>query len=97
VDAFVRAAGRGADGARLNIGSGMETTVMDLHRLVAEAAACDATPHVLPARAGELQRVCLDVTAARRSLGWEPRVDIRSGIGDTVDWLRDCLVPAARS
>ena len=96
VDAFVRASGPGADGARLNIGSGTETSVLHLHRLVAEAAGCGAEPVVQPARPGELERVCLDITAARRSLGWEPRTDIRNGIGGTVTWLQESLVPTAR-
>jgi nucleoside-diphosphate-sugar epimerase len=51
---------------------------------------------VQPARPGELERVCLDITAARRSLGWEPRTDIRNGIGGTVTWLQESLVPTAR-
>lgn len=96
VEAFVRAAGEVADGARLNIGSGRETSVAALHRLVAWAAASDAEPHLLPARPGELQRVCLDVTAARRELAWEPHVDMESGIAETVAWLRGSLVPAVR-
>jgi UDP-glucose 4-epimerase len=95
VEAFVRAAEPLADGARLNIGSGRETTIADLHRLVARAVGSDAEPAVLPARAGELDRVCLDVAAARRELGWEPRVDMESGIASTVAWLRDSLVPVA--
>ncbi len=97
VEAFVRAAGPVADGARLNIGSGRETTVADLHRLVAAAAGSDAEPTLLPARPGELDRVWLDVSAARRALGWEPHMDIENGIASTVTWLRDSLVTAART
>jgi UDP-glucose 4-epimerase len=96
VEAFVLAAGSVADGARLNIGSGQETAVADLHRLVAAAVGCDAEPTLLPARPGELDRVWLDVSAARRELGWEPHMDIENGIASTVTWLRDSLVPAAR-
>jgi UDP-glucose 4-epimerase len=95
VEAFVLAEGPIADGMRLNIGSGQETTVTKLHRLVADAVGSDAMPAVLPARTGELERVCLDVKAARRELDWGPRVDIRDGIASTVAWLRDGLVPSA--
>jgi len=92
VEAFVRAARRGVDDVRLNVGSGQETTVAELHRMVAAAVGTEAEPDLLPARAGELENVCLDISAARDVLGWEPSVDIRSGIAGTVDWLRGSRV-----
>jgi UDP-glucose 4-epimerase len=95
VEAFVRAAGHAADGERLNIGSGRETTIARLHQLVAAATHCAAEPSVLPARAGELERVCLDVTKALHVLGWEPRVAIENGIADTVGWLQESLEPVS--
>jgi UDP-glucose 4-epimerase len=94
VEAFVRSAARVADGARLNIGSGRETTIAELHQLVAAATGCDQGPVIQPARPGELDRVCLDIRAAHRALGWQPQVEIENGIAGTVAWLRDSLVPA---
>ena len=96
VEAFVRAAEPVADGARINIGSGKETTIAELHRLVAAAAECAAEPAISPARPGELDRVCLDTGAARRELGWQPQMNIENGIADTVAWLRNSLVPSTR-
>jgi UDP-glucose 4-epimerase len=97
VEAFVLAAGPVGDGLQLNVGSGRETSVGHLHRLIALATGRDAEPQVLPARAGELDHVCLDVSAARRVLGWRPRVDIEAGIDCTVAWLRENLVLARSS
>lgn len=94
VEACVRATDPLVDGARLNIGSGVETSIADLHQLVASIVGSDAQPAVLPARPGELDRVCLDVSAARRALAWEPRVDLNTGIASTVAWLRGSRVPA---
>jgi UDP-glucose 4-epimerase len=89
VEAFVLAAGPAGDGLRLNIGTGRETTVRQLHRLIAKAVEQPATPTFMPPRAGELDRVALDCAAARRVLGWRPKVGLPEGLARTVAWLRD--------
>jgi UDP-glucose 4-epimerase len=90
VDALVRAAEKG-DGRRFNIGTGVQTNVRDLHRLVAKAAEAPDEPEFAPARTGELQANALDATAAAQELGWSPGTQIATGIGATVDWLRTTL------
>jgi UDP-glucose 4-epimerase len=91
VDALVRAGEKG-DGRRFNIGTGVQTNVRDLHRLVAAAADAPDEPEFAPARTGELQANALDATAAAQELGWSPGTQIAAGIGATVDWLRTTLV-----
>ncbi len=88
VDAFVCCLDGRADGRRLNIGSGVSTTVRELHRLVAEAAGAPDAPDFAPARPGEPQAIALDSSSARRALGWEPRVPLVDGLADTVAWVR---------
>jgi UDP-glucose 4-epimerase len=80
VEAFVLATGTAGDGLRLNIGTGHETSVRTLHRFIADAAERPDRPTFLPARSGELDRVGLDSTAARRVLGWQSRQGIADGI-----------------
>jgi UDP-glucose 4-epimerase len=89
VEAFVLAAGPGGDGMRLNIGTGWETSVRSLHRLIAEAVERPDTPMFMPARAGELDRVGLDSRAAQRVLGWRARMSLQDGVARTIEWLRD--------
>ena len=80
VDAFVRAAERGS-GLLLNVGTGQETSVVELHRIMAEAAGVPVAPAFAPARSGELARSCLDPGARPststgspgRRCRWEPR------------------------
>ncbi|MGB8650229.1 MAG: NAD-dependent epimerase/dehydratase family protein, partial [Mycobacteriales bacterium] len=50
VDAFLRCLGGRADGRRLNIGSGVGTTVRRLHTLVAQAAGAPDAPEFAPVR-----------------------------------------------
>jgi UDP-glucose 4-epimerase len=90
VEAFVLAATNGG-GRRLNIGSGIQTSVRDLHRVVAAAAGAPDEPILAPPRTGELQAISLDATAAREVLGWTPATDFATGVGATVDWLRTTM------
>lgn len=88
VDAFLRCLGGKGDGRRLNVGSGVQTTVRELHALVAKAAGVADAPEFAPVRPGELQAIALDSGAARRALGWEPSADLAEGIAETVAWVR---------
>jgi UDP-glucose 4-epimerase len=66
----------------VNIGHGRETSVLDL--LEALNAVSDRRQIVEPAfeaeRPGEVLRNCLDVSRAKRELGWEAQVDLREGL-----------------
>ena len=80
VDAFVRACRGGVNGA-VNIGSGVETSVGDVARLVCAALAACGEVDYAPARPGEVRRVCLDNSRARALLGWRARTGLQAGIG----------------
>jgi UDP-glucose 4-epimerase len=86
-DAMVRAARMG--GSRyLNIGTGVETSIMKLYDLVVEATGADIAPTMAAAKKGEQLRSCLDASAAKERLGWEPWTSLPDGIATTVDWFR---------
>ncbi|MCU1595946.1 MAG: UDP-glucose 4-epimerase, partial [Frankiales bacterium] len=88
VDAFLRCLEGRGDGRRLNVGTGVATTVRSLHSLVAAAAGAPDAPDFAAVRPGELQAIALDSSAARRALGWEPAADLAEGIAQTVEWVR---------
>ena len=88
VDAFVRALDPGfASCRRLNIGTSQQTTVRELHTLIAKECGAPDAPLLAPPRLGELQAIALDVSAARAA-GWEPWTPLPEGIRQTVDWIR---------
>ena len=74
------AAERSFSGA-LNIGTGVETDVTQLHAGLSRAAGSAAPPIHAEARLGEQRRSCIDPTAAGRALGWRPEVGDRAGAG----------------
>jgi UDP-glucose 4-epimerase len=80
-----------------NIGTGEQTTVSEVHRLVAEAVGVSSPPRYAAVRAGEVHAIALDSKEARGELGWKPSIDIAEGIQRTIQWLRDSMrsVPAA--
>jgi UDP-glucose 4-epimerase len=88
VDAFVKASGEAGGGQRFNVGTGVETSVRQLHTVIAAAAGAADEPEFHPPRLGELKRSCLDISLAKRVIGWEPKVDIAEGVGRTVEYFR---------
>lgn len=87
VDAFVAAGERAeAAGARVNIGTGVETSVLDLYAALREVTGFGPDPEFAPPRPGELQRIALDSSEAARLLGWRPRVALAEGLERTWNW-----------
>lgn len=94
VDAFVVALKSDVRGS-YNVGTGVETDVLELYQLVAAAASSSASPLHGPPRPGEQRRSCLDATLIRSQLGWEPRVSLEQGIPETVRFFRSQLAAAS--
>jgi UDP-glucose 4-epimerase len=69
-----------------NVGTGVESSVLDIVEALAPYAERDFEPVFAPARLGEMERSCLDVTRAREELGWAPTVDLAEGLRRTVEW-----------
>jgi UDP-glucose 4-epimerase len=86
--AYVTACGRRADGLRVNIGTGVETPVRELHTELAQLCGAPDQPATGPGRLGELERSALDIARAREQLGWEPKIGLRAGLTETVEWMR---------
>jgi UDP-glucose 4-epimerase len=78
----------GKPGGPFNIGTGVETTVLDVHRSGARAAGVDTEPELADARLGDVRRSVLDVTKAERELGWKAQVTLDEGLRRTWDWTR---------
>ena len=85
--AFVAAADRGGAGP-YNIGTGVETSVVDLGRRIAAASGAEFDPEMAPPRLGEVQRISIDPALAGRDLGWSAAHDLDRGLAITTDWFR---------
>jgi dTDP-glucose 4,6-dehydratase len=72
----------------VNIGNPTELTVRAVAETIRDLAGSNSTIQLIPPAVDDPQRRCPDITLARRELGWEPRVDYRSGLSTTVAWFR---------
>ena len=79
----------GQDGGVFNVGTGRETSVVELYELCARVAGSDAGARHAEARLGELQRSFLDPGLAERELGFQAMVDLEDGLRATWDWVQD--------
>jgi UDP-glucose 4-epimerase len=74
-------------GGVFNIGTGKETSVLDLYARIQRASGVRREPELAAPRAGELQRSVLDPSLAKRELGWEPKQSLDDGLAETWAWF----------
>ena len=80
------AAGESGVTGPINIGTGRETTVLELaEALKSLSEAEDFEPELAPPRAGEVQRISIDPSRAERELGWRAEVGLEDGLRRTLD------------
>ncbi|HEY3765521.1 MAG TPA: NAD-dependent epimerase/dehydratase family protein [Gaiellales bacterium] len=84
VAANLAALGYGGDGETFNIGTGTETSVVDLLAECQRAAGTNVAAEHRPARLGELARSALDASLAARELQWQPRTSLADGLAATL-------------
>jgi UDP-glucose 4-epimerase len=87
VDALVRAAARGS-GLACNIGSGTETSLLDLHRSMAVALGRDAHAMLGGEPLDGPDRFALDPGRAAIHLGWKPFTPLDTGLRELLAWRR---------
>ncbi len=75
-------------GGVCNIGSGVATSVSELHERCRAASGDDRPPVFGPAREGDVRHSVLDVSLAGRELGWRSEVELDEGLRRTWDWVR---------
>jgi UDP-glucose 4-epimerase len=68
----------------VNIGTGVETTVLELVEALAPHATADFSADHLPERPGEVRHIAIDASRARTELGWEARVPLAEGLEQTL-------------
>jgi UDP-glucose 4-epimerase len=72
----------------INIGTGRETDVLELARLLGELGDVEGfDPELAPPRTGEVQRVSVDPSRAERELGWRAEVGLEDGLRLTLESL----------
>ena len=73
----------GAKPGVYNIGTGVDTRIVDLHALCRMATGTEGEPTFADPRPGEILRSVLDPSAAERELGWQAEVGLEEGLRKT--------------
>lgn len=87
VSAFVAARDNGS-GELINVGSGQELSVNELHDRLKELTGSRYDAVYAGARPGELQRIVVDPSKAGDVLGWRPSTSLDDGLKQTVAYFR---------
>ena len=72
----------------VNIGNPVEFTIRELADIVLEETGSDSTIENLPLPADDPKVRQPDISVARDLLGWEPKVDLRTGVRQTLPYFR---------
>ncbi len=78
---------RSIDDVAFNVGTGVETSVVELARTILNAAGADVPIEHVDARPGELQRSAIDPGKLEAQWSWRPEVDLAEGLQRTYDWI----------
>ena len=72
----------------INIGNPNEFTMTELAELVSEIVGSSAGVEYRPLPADDLTQRQPDISLARSTLGWQPTIELREGLGATVEYSR---------
>jgi nucleoside-diphosphate-sugar epimerase len=87
----------GTAGEIYNLGNPEEHSVREFAELIIRLCASDSDMSFTEAkRQDDPERRCPDISKARRVLGWEPKIDLESGMKKTIAWFRQEYSQATR-
>jgi dTDP-L-rhamnose 4-epimerase len=74
----------------LNIGTGVATSVNEMARMLAKGLGKDIEPQVVAEyRQGDIRHCVADIARARKLLGYEPKVNLKDGLKDLLQWVKE--------
>jgi len=77
------------DARGFNIGTGIETSVVELAKALQKSAGSNVPLSFAPARPGEQQRSAVSIEKAERVLGWKPQVTLHDGLEQTFTFFAE--------
>ena len=85
--ANVKALGRTADHATLNIGTGKSTSIKELFGILKDFTGYRKNFVSAPKRKGEVRHSRFDIREARTSIGWIPTTELKDGLKKTIEYF----------
>lgn len=75
-------------GQTFNVGTGQQTSVLELYHAIAQHLSFPHPPRHLPPKPGELRHNALSYQKLHQATGWQPRTSISQGISHTIAFFR---------
>ena len=82
----------GIGGEIFQLGTSVETSVVELARVIQEVTGADVDIDYEERRAGEVYKSRVDISKAQRLLDFQPAIELREGLALTAEWYRKALV-----
>jgi UDP-glucose 4-epimerase len=89
IDGMYRAAFSDTVHRVFNMGSGIGHSVNDIVRRISEKVDRPISVNHLPKGPFDVSRIYLDITRARKELGWEPRISLDEGLRRTWEFVKN--------
>ena len=74
-----------------NIGTGIETSINELYKIISELLKTKIKPKYAPPKPGDLRRSCLNISLVRQELKWKPKHNLEKGLQKTINWFKNQL------
>jgi len=76
-------------GQTFNVGTGQQTSVLELYQAIAQAVGVSHPPKHLPPKPGELRHNALSYHKLHKATGWQPQIPLSQGIAQTIAFFRE--------
>ncbi|PWI48857.1 UDP-glucose 4-epimerase [Candidatus Heimdallarchaeota archaeon B3_Heim] len=72
-----------------NAGTGIQTSLNELVEIIGEVTTLPIKKVFKPPRPGDVKKIALDITKAKKILKWTPQTTFNTGIQNTWDWFKN--------
>ena len=91
IEGMIRMMDQDQDTGPVNIGNPVENTMLELAEQVLQATGSSAKVSYVELPQDDPKQRCPDITKAKALLDWEPKVDLKTGLQNTVEYYRKLL------
>lgn len=76
----------------VNVACGAATSLNELWKLISSNLGIDLDPIYAPARTGDIQHSLASVEKAHSLFGYEPAIDMKTGLKETIEWAKESVM-----
>jgi len=73
----------------INLGAGSPVKLMDFIHIIEDKLGKKAKLNLMGMQKGDVKKTAADISLAKELLGYRPKVDIKTGVEEFIDWYKD--------